>query len=90
VSWNERGAPPLEKYFEAQRDYYELYGQVADGGPQPPVTAIPGQPDRATLLGTSSDFYGMEWLGYLLVAAGVFGCWRISRRISAVRSEAAP
>ncbi len=92
VSWNEGGAGPLEKYFEVQRDYYELHAPVVDGGPPPPVTvrAIPGHPDRATLLGTSSDFYGMDWLGYLLVAAGVFGCWRIARRMSAVRSGVAP
>jgi hypothetical protein len=92
VSWNEGGAAPLEKYFEVQREYFELHTQVAAGEPPPPVTvrAIPGRPDRATLAGTSSDFYGMDWLGYLLVAAGAFGCWRIARRISAVRSGSAP
>jgi hypothetical protein len=92
VSWNEGGAAPLDKYFEVQRDYYELRAQVVDGGPKPPVIvrAIPGQPDRATLVGTSSDFHGMEWLGYLLVAAGVFGCWRMARRISGIRGGSAP
>ena len=54
------------------------------------VRAVPGQPDRATLVGTSSDFHGMEWLGYLLVVVGAFGCWRIHAGSSAVRSGAAP
>jgi hypothetical protein len=87
VRWSEDGAF-REQLFPVKRDFFAQH-VVGSGhsetdnkvtAPEVSVRTIPGQPEEAIIVGGSSDHFGMQYLGYPLVALGLFLLYRVLRR----------
>lgn len=74
VTWSEEGSatPRVGDRFTVKKAYYEAHMGTNSGVS---VRYIPGKKDSAVLEGGSTNFGGMEWLGYVIGAVSVTGAF---------------
>lgn len=78
VNWGEGAMRKENDLFPVTKSFFQsrVQGESTVTSPEVTVKYLPGQPDSAIIEGGSSNFLGMEWLGGIVGAAGIVGCWR--------------
>ena len=77
VTWNAGETAHNDQRFLVKKAFFD--SKVHDGTevkmPDVTVRYVPGQEADAIIVGGSSDFVGMEYLGYIVAFIGVVICW---------------
>lgn len=78
VTWGEGADRQIDQRFEVTKDFFlsKIEGDSAVKSPDVMIRHLPGNPKTAVIEGGSSSFAGMEYLGYGVLALGLWGIWR--------------
>ena len=81
VKWG-RGSEERTDDFEVKKSFYEtkVQGRGTLVNTDVTVRHIPGRPNTAIIEGGSTDFSGMQWLGYAVSLGGVCLTYRAFRK----------
>lgn len=78
VDWAEGAVRHNAQKFVVKKDFFQtrVRGDMTISAPEITIRSLPGKVDSAIIVGGSSDFGGMEWLGAIVGLLGLWGTWK--------------
>lgn len=78
ITWGEGADRQVDQRFEVKKEFFlsKVEGDSVVKSPDVIIRHLPGNPKTAVIEGGSSSFAGMEYLGYVVLALGLWGIWR--------------
>lgn len=81
VTWKSESATHADQHFLVKKEFFEskVQGENVVKAPDVTVKYVKGSEADAIIVGGSTDFGGMEWLGYIVGLVGVYITWKAFR-----------